>query len=696
MTLAPGIQNGELTMTEFIKSACPHDCPSACALEVERLSPTRIGKVRGARDFDYTDGAICAKVARYAERIHHPERLCEPLRRTGAKGDGPFQPISWDDALDEIAQAFLSATQRHGSESVWPYHSGGTMGIVQRYGLERLRNVMQYSGELTTICVGPSDPGWRAGVGALEGTDPREIADSDLIIVWGGNPVSTQVNLMRHIQRARKERGAKLVVVDCFRTPTVDKADIPIILRPGTDGALACAMISVMLEEGLADLEYLRSHSDFDDDMAAHFCTRTAAWAAAITGISEEQIRALARLYGSTPRAYIRLGFGFTRSRNGAVNMHAVTALPAVSGAWRHRGGGAFFLNVDNWKLDTTVAHGLDVKNPAVRVLDQSRIGAILCGDTQALQGGPPVTAMFMQNANSAVVAPDSRAVRKGLTRDDLFLCVHEQFMTATAQCADIVLPATMSFEHDDIYYGLGHTAITYGPKVIEAHAQCRSNHDVTAAIARRLGGAHRGFELSARELIDLTLRDSGLGGIDAIEGDGFSERPGEFGQGDYTGPFPNDSGRFRFRPDWNSLGPFADGMPAVPDHWTSIEQASEAHPLRLITPPARMFLNSSFTQSPSSRAHEKEPAVVVHPQDALRFGVVDGAVVRIGNERGELLIKAKCEASALPGTVIVEGVWPNSDFAGGLGINQLVGADPVAPRGGVAFHDTAVWLRTA
>jgi anaerobic selenocysteine-containing dehydrogenase len=253
-----------------------------------------------------------------------------------------------------------------------------------------------------------------------------------------------------------------------------------------------------------------------------------------------------------------------------------------------------------------------------------------------------------------------------------------------------------MSFEHDDIYYGLGHTAITVGSKIIEPYAQCRSNHEVTAAIARRLGATHRGFELSARELVDLTLRDSGLDGIDSISGVGFQERRGEFGQGDYTGPFPNDSGRFRFRPDWQSLGPFAEGMPAQPDHWDSIESASEAHPLRLITPPARMFLNSSFTQSPSSRAHEKEPAVVVHPQDALRFGVADGDVVTIGNQRGELQIRAKCKATALPGTVIVEGVWPNSDFTGGFGVNQLVGADPVAPRGGVAFHDSAVWLRAA
>ncbi|MEM7254431.1 MAG: molybdopterin-dependent oxidoreductase, partial [Pseudomonadota bacterium] len=364
-------------MSEFLKSACPHDCPSACALEVERLSPTAIGRVRGGKHFDYTDGVICAKVARYAERIHHPDRLTTPLRRTGAKGSGAFAPISWEAALDEVAERFVRATQRYGAQTVWPYHSGGTMGIVQRWGIDRLRHAMHYSREKTTICIGASEPGWRAGVGRLEGTDPREIGQSDLVIVWGGNPVSTQVNVMRHVRRARA-RGAKLAVVDCYETPSVKAADIGIVLRPGTDAALACAMMSVMLTEGLADRDFLASHSDFDASVEAHLKCRTPEWAAAITGLDAETIREFARLYGKTKRAYLRLGFGFTRSRNGAANMHAVSALPAVSGAWKYTGGGAFFLRLDSWKLDTTLAHGLDVLDTDTRILDQSRIGAVL------------------------------------------------------------------------------------------------------------------------------------------------------------------------------------------------------------------------------------------------------------------------------------------------------------------------------
>ncbi len=213
-------------MAEMIKSACPHDCPSACVLEVERLSPQRIGRIRGAKDFDYTAGIVCAKVGRYAERVHHPERLRHPLKRVGAKGAGDFVPVRWEDALDEVANAFVRAAQQAGSEAVWPYHSDGTMGVVQRWGLDRLRHVMRYSGQKTTICVTPAESGWQAGVGRSEGVDPREMADADLIIVWGGNPVSTQVNMMHHIQRARRQRGAKLVVVDCYRTPSLAAASL--------------------------------------------------------------------------------------------------------------------------------------------------------------------------------------------------------------------------------------------------------------------------------------------------------------------------------------------------------------------------------------------------------------------------------------------------------------------------------------
>ena len=418
----------------FVPSVCPHDCPSTCALEVEKLAPDRIGKVRGAAANSYTDGVICAKVSRYAERVHHPERLLKPLQRVGAKGEGKWREISFEAALDIVAEQFAKVAREHGPEAVWPYYYAGTMGHVQRDGIERLRNVMGYSRQATTICIALADAGWLAGNGVKRGADPREMAKSDLIVVWGGNPVSTQVNVMTWIAKARKERGAKLVVVDPYRTGTAERADMHLAPRPGTDGALACAVMHVLFAEGYADRDYMARFADVPEELEAHLETRTPAWAAAITGLDESQIIEFARLYGATKRSFLRLGYGFSRSRNGAAQMHAVSCLPVVTGAWAHEGGGALYSNSAIYQLNKTLIEGRDRIDPAVRTLDMSRIGPVLVGERDALGSGPQVHAMLIQNTNPAAVAPESAKVRAGLLRDDLFVCVHEQFMTDTAQ----------------------------------------------------------------------------------------------------------------------------------------------------------------------------------------------------------------------------------------------------------------------
>ena len=497
--------------SEFVATACPHDCPSTCALEVELLAPDRIGAVRGARENDYTSGVICAKVARYAERVHHPGRLAEPLQRTGEKGAGEFRPIGWDDALDLIADAFVRATETHGREAVWPYYYAGTMGLVQRDGINRLRHVMGYSRQDETICSRLSSDGWWAGVGTYVGSDPREMAKADLIVVWGCNPASTQVNVMTHIAKARKTRGAALVVVDPYETRTARVADHHVALRPGTDGALACGIMHVLFAEDFADRAYLARYTDHPDELEAHLASRGPEWAAAITGIPAAEITALARMIGRIKRTYIRLGYGFTRSRNGAANMHAATCIAAVTGAWQYEGGGAMHTNKSVYGVDATLIEGLDAKDRSVRLLDMSRIGPILTGDPGDLGDGPPVTAIVMQNVNPAAVAPESVKVREGLERDDLFLAVHEQFMTDTARYADIVLPATTFLEHDDIYVGGGHSYLLMGARVIEPYAQTRSNHDAIRALAKRLGAEHPGFDMTAWELIDATLKRSGI-----------------------------------------------------------------------------------------------------------------------------------------------------------------------------------------
>jgi anaerobic selenocysteine-containing dehydrogenase len=683
-----------MTTPRIVRTGCPHDCPSACALEVERLGDRRIGAVRGARDNGYTLGVTCAKVARYAERVHHPDRLRTPMRRVGAKGDGDFRPIGWDDALDAAAEGFARAAQRRGSEAVWPFHSGGTLGVLQRYGLERLRHDLRYSGQHTSICVTIGMAGWRAGVGRVIGPDPREMAEADLIVIWGTNPVSTQVNVMSHVARARKARGARLVVVDCYRTPTAANADEALLIRPGTDGALACAVMHVLLAEGYADRDYLTRSSDFDAEVEAHLATRTPAWAAAITGLDADRIVAFAREYGATERAFIRVGLGFSRSRNGASNLHAVTCLPTVTGAWQRRGGGAFFANIENRWLDNTLIQGLDVRDPAIRVLDQSRIGAVLTGDADALAGGPPVDAILIQNANPAVTSPDTAAVHAGLGRDDLFVCVHEQFPTETTRFADILLPATTFLEHDDLLLGWGHTHLVAAPRVIEPLGEARSNHDLLCGLARRLGADHPGFAMTAREVLDATLAASGLPDFDTLARDGWSDRAPDFAAAHFLDGFPTPDGRFRFKPPWAELGRYPDGLPALPDHAATIDAATPERPFRLVAPPSRSFLNTSFSETPTSRRREGAPTLIVAPGDAAALALGDGAEVEVGNARGSVRVRAVPSDRVLPGTVVLEGVWPNAAFAGGVGINLLIDGRPVPPDGGAAFHDTAVWVR--
>ncbi len=614
-------------------SACPHDCPSTCALDVELLG-SRIGRVRGARDNSYTLGVICAKVARYAERIHHPDRLLHPLRRKGPKGSGGFERISWDDALDEVAEALLKAEARHGSQTVWPYYYAGTMGLVMRDGINRLRHVKRYSGEITTICTATAWTGYIAGTGRLAGPDPREMAKADLVVIWGTNAVSTQVNVMTHAIRARRERGARIAVVDVYRNATAEQADVAILLRPGTDGAFACAVMHVLFRDGYADRDYLERYTDCPRELEAHLRTRTPEWASRITGVPVHEIESFAKLVGTTKRAFFRLGYGFSRQRNGAVNMHAAACIPTVTGAWAHEGGGAFHNNGAIYHWRRTMIEGLDAVDPTIRQLDQSRIGPILGGEPEALNG-PPVTALFVQNTNPVSVAPEQEKVKRGFLRDDLFVCVHEQFLTETARMADVVLPATMFLEHDDLYQGGGHQHILLGPKLIEPPGECRSNHDVICALAKRLGAEHPGFDMSARELIDWTLRESGWGTLAELEEKRWIDCQPSFEKAHFVQGFGYADGKFRFKPDWprvrapnaGVMGPW-ETIPALPDHWDVIEDVDSEHPFRLATSPSRSFLNSTFNETPSSREREGRPTVLVHPEDAAALGIRDGMKV--------------------------------------------------------------------
>ena len=683
---------------DFVHSACPHDCPSTCALEVERIDAHRIGRVRGAVENSYTAGVVCAKVARYAERVHHPDRLTHPLRRVGGKGEGKaaFEPIDWDDALDVVAEAFERTSAKNGREAVFPYHYAGTMGLLQRDGLDRFRHALGYSRQYSTICNTIADAGWLAGVGVKYGVDGREMAESDLIIIWGGNPVHTQVNVMTHIAKARKQRGAKLIVIDPYRTPTAEVADIHIMPRPGTDGALAAAMINVFFRDGHADWDYMREFTDAPDELARHVAHKTPEWAAEITGLDAAEIETLSSIYAETERAFIRIGYGFTRSRNGAANMHAVTCLPSVTGKWKRKGAGALYSNAGVYPLDMTMIMGLDVCDKSTRLLDQSRLGPILVGEADALEGGPPVGAMIIQNTNPMVVCPELGKVHNGFRRNDLFVCVHEQFMTETAAMADIVLPATTFLEHEDLYIAGGHTHLFVTKAVIEPLGECRSNHAVLCGLAKRLGCNHPGFQLTDWDVIDRTLSDSGLPDAETLHAKRWTDFAPKFEESHFLQGFGHADRKFHFKADWANVGRVPEGVPAMPGHYDAIEEANDFHPYRLVAAPARNFLNSSFTETPTSQDREGRPTALIHPDDCEAQGLSDGSLVRLGNARGSVLVHAKPFDGLQRGVIVVESLWPNGAFIEGVGINLLIGADAVRPRGGAAFHDTAIWLKSA
>jgi anaerobic selenocysteine-containing dehydrogenase len=675
-------------------SVCPHDCTSTCALDVEILNDHTIGRVRGSKRNSYTGGVICEKVARYAERVHHPDRLTHPLVRNGPKGSKQWKRVSWDEALDRVAEAFTESAAKYGAETVWPYFYAGTMGLVQRDGINRLRHAMKYSRWFSTICVALSDTGWLAGVGSKRGIDMREVAQhSDLVVIWGGNPVNTQVNVMQHAMAAKK-RGAKLVVIDPYRTGTAEKADLHLALRPGTDGALACGVMHVLFAEGFADWDYLRRYTDRPDDLAAHLRSRTPEWAAAITGLPAETIVEFARLYGRNKRSFIRCHHGFSRSRNGAANMHAAVCLPAVTGAWQHPGGGALYGHTGIYPLDRSLIEGLDVIDRSVRELDQSRLGPILTGDQEALKGGVPVTAMLVQNTNPAMVCPELHKVHAGLAREDLFTCVHEQFMTETAVFADVVLPATTFLEHDDFYTASGHTTFQVTRKLIEPLGESRENHFVICELAKRLGAQHPGFNMSVWEIMDATLRRSGMWDAQTNLDRGGQDFVYPFEKMHFLDGFDTPDRKFHFSPDWKRFGGRWQEMPVLPDHLDVIDNATTAKPFRLIAAPARTFLNSTFTETPSSLKREQRPTALIHPQDCTALSVTEGERVELGNERGSVIVHVKPQDGQQRGVVVVEGIWPNRYFQNGIGINSLTSADPGWPNGGAVFHDTAVWIR--
>ncbi len=410
-----------------------------------------------------------------------------------------------------------------------------------------------------------------------------------------------------------------------------------------------------------------------------------------------------AHAIGQTQRTFFRIGYGFARSRNGAASMHAVSCIPAVTGAWLHEGGGALHSNSGIYKWNKSAIEAKDAPVKRGRVMDQARVGEVLCGNPADLQGGPPVKAMLIQNTNPLSIAPDQTRVKEGFAREDLFVCVHEQFMTETAKYADVLLPATMFLEHDDLYQGGGHSHILFGRKLVNEPGECRSNDFVHKELAKRLGAGHTSFDKSPRDLIDETLRLSGRAGLDQLDQQNWFDVQPDFRTAHFLDGFAHKDRKFHFRADWRgaakaiskmgALGPI-ENLPEWPGYYEAHEEANEAYPFRLTTSPARTFLNSTFNETPSSRKREGRPTVLVHPDDLTALGLPDGAKVKVGSRRGAVTLHTKAFDGVRRGVLVAEGIWPNEAYEDGCGINTLTGADQPAPGGGGAYHDNAVWMR--
>ena len=542
-------------------SVCPHDCPSVCALEVEVIGDQRIGRIHGARDQTYTSGVICAKVARYWERIHHPDRLTQPLRRVGPKGSGQFASISWEEALDRVGESFLSVERESGPEGVWPYFYAGTMGLVMRDGIERLTHAKRYSRFHGTICVGIAWPGYVAGAGRLMGADPREMAKSDCVVIWGTNAIATQVNVMSHAIRARKERGAKIVAVDIYETETMRQADLALCVRPGTDGALACAVMHVLFRDGLADWDYLERYTDAPYELDAHLRSRSPAWASAITGVSAAKIRGVRRAGRANETDLLPPWFRLLASTQWR-RKHACGSLYSR----RHRGLGARGRRRLPQQQRHIQASEDDDRGTGRPRFDYTPSGSVTRRrDTDRGGGGAE-----RGRARSGDVDPEYQSAGRQsgsgegparISRDDLFTCVHEQFMTDTARYADIVLRASMFLEHDDIYTAGGHQHLQFAAKVIEPPDECRSNDEVIADLARRVGAEHPAFSMSPRDIIDWTLRESGYGDLAMLEAARWLDLQPPFEEAHFLDGFGFPDGKFRFKADWTGVPLANDGM---------------------------------------------------------------------------------------------------------------------------------------
>ena len=667
-----------------VRGACPHDCPDTCAL-LTTVENGRAVRVQGNPAHRHTDGVLCAKVSKYAERTHHPERILTPLMRTGPKGSGQFTPVSWDDALAGIA-ARLGEIAARDPQAILPYSYAGTMGLVQGESMDRRFFHRLGASQLArTICATAGGEGLVHTLGGKVGMRVEFFAESRLIVIWGSNSIGSNLHFWRYAQQA-KRAGARLVCIDPRRTETADKCHEHLQLLPGTDAALALALMHELIVHDWLDHDYIARYTLGWEALRARALQWPPERAAAVCGLPVAQIRQLAQDWGTTQPAAIRLNYGVQRAHGGANAVRAVACLPALTGAWRQRAGGLLLSSSGAFPVQRAALQRPDLlAGRTPRTINMVTIGDDLLRPASPTFG-PKIEALVVYNSNPVAVAPDSAKVVQGFAREDLFTVVLEHFQTDTADWADYILPATTQLEHWDVHLAYGHTDVLLNRPAIAPQGQARSNAQIFRDLARHMGFTEPCFEDSDEQLCRQAYGEAV--DFERLLAQGFITLPGPeapFAQGG----FPTPSGRCEF----HSPRLAARGLDPLPDYVPNHEAPGQSpqYPLAMISPPARNFLNSSFVNVQSLRDIEGRPLLEIHPQDAAARGIADGSVVRVFNDRGSHACHAVVCERARPGVVNGLGIWWRKLGLDGTNVNQLTSQALTDLGEGPTFYDCAV-----
>ncbi len=677
----------------IVRGACPHDCPDTCALHVT-VANGRAIKVEGDPDHPTTRGVLCTKVARYLERTYSDKRVLHPLRRVGAKGEGRFERISWDEALDAIASRFKEiAASDDGPQAILPYSYAGTMGLLQ-YGSMDRRFFHKLGASLLdrTICATAGKAGYAATIGASIGTDLEQFENARLILVWGSNPVVSNLHLWSRVQEA-KRRGAKLIAIDPYRSQTAEKCHQHLALLPGSDAALALGLMHVLVDEDMLDRDYIDRYTLGFDALERRVREYPPSRVAALTGLREGEIVALARDYGTIAPAVIRLNYGMQRHAGGGMAIRTVACLPALVGAWRHAAGGALLSSSGTYPVNTAALERPDLIWNHPRTINMSTIGdALLEADD------PPLRALFVYNSNPVAVAPDSSKVVAGFSREDLFCVVHDVFMTDTADYADIVLPATTQLEHLDVHSSYGHLYALANNPAIAPLGEAKPNTEVFRLLAARMGFDEPCFAESDDSMAAnaFVADHPRMAGIDwtRLKTHGWQRLNVPSPYAPFAeGNFPTPSGKCEFYSE--SLR--RQGLDPLPTYTPPRESAlsdpalARRFPLAMLSPPARNALNSTFGGLPVFLETEKTPWLDIDAADAAARGIGDGDKVRVYNDRGALVVTARITDRTRPGVVVAPSIWWRKLSPDGTNANMVTGQALTDMGRAATFYDVLV-----